>query len=237
PMRLSVLAPNLKGLERAAAAGASEVAIVLSATDTMNRRNINMGLDEALRVSLQTLGAAIDLGLRTRAYVAVAFECPFEGRTPAARVRELAVPLLEAGANEIVIADTIGAAAPGEVRRLLDALLPVLPVARVGMHFHDTRGMGVANAFAALQMGIRRLDASTGGVGGCPFAPGASGNVATEDLVLMAEQSGYRTGISLPGLVAAVDLVENLLGSTHGGGAMPWLRRMAAQRRTEPLTA
>lgn len=224
-LRTSVLVPNLKGLERAHAAGAREIAVVLSASETMNRKNINMGLDQACEVSEQTLAAARALGLRTRAYVAVAFDCPFEGATPLDAVLRLAARLHAAAADEIVIADTIGSAAPGQVKQRIAALRGVVPVERLAVHFHDTRGMGVANAWAALEAGVRRFDASVGGIGGCPFAPGAAGNVATEDLVLMAEVSGFATGISLPGLVAAVDFAQDRLQRPLGGRAITWLRR------------
>jgi len=224
-LRASVLVPNLKGLERAVAAGAQEIAVVLSATETMNRRNINMGLDQATEVSEQTLIEARRLGLRTRAYVAVAFDCPFEGPTPLDAVLQAAQRMHAAGAGEIVIADTIGAASPGQVKQRLAALLQVVPSEHLGVHFHDTRGMGVANAWAALEAGVRRFDASVGGIGGCPFAPGAAGNVATEDLVLMAGQSGFSTGIDLFDLLDAIDFAEQQLQRSLGGRAITWLRR------------
>jgi hydroxymethylglutaryl-CoA lyase len=224
-LRASVLVPNLKGLERAHAAGAREIAVVLSATETMNRKNINMGLDEAADVSEQTVRAARALGLRTRAYIAVAFDCPFEGETPLARVVALAGRMVQAGAGEIVIADTIGAASPGMVKERMRALVPAVGADRLAVHFHDTRGMGAANAWAALEAGIRRFDASVGGIGGCPFAPGAAGNLATEDLVLLAERSGFATGISLDGLLHAIDLAQDVLQRPLGGRAITWLRR------------
>lgn len=224
-LRTSVLVPNLKGLERAHAAGATEVAVVLSATETMNQKNINMGLQLATEVSEQTVQAARALGLKTRAYVAVAFECPFEGPTPLARVMELAQRMHRVQADEIVIADTIGAAAPSAVRDMARALASELAVEQLAMHFHDTRGMGVANAWAAIEGGIRRLDASVGGIGGCPFAPGAAGNVATEDLVLLAQGAGLHTGIDLMALLEAVDYAETLLQRPLGGRSSAWLRR------------
>lgn len=224
-LRTSVLVPNLKGLERAHAAQAREIAVVLSATETMNRKNINMGLDEATEVSEHTTRAARALGLRTRAYVAVAFDCPFEGETPLARVVALAERMSAAGADEIVIADTIGAASPGMVKERLAALTRAVPPEKLAVHFHDTRGMGAANAWAALEAGIRRFDASVGGIGGCPFAPGAAGNLATEDLVLLAERSGFATGIRIDGLLAAIDVAQDLLQRPLGGRAITWLRR------------
>ncbi|MES2186146.1 MAG: hydroxymethylglutaryl-CoA lyase [Pseudomonadota bacterium] len=229
-LRGSVLVPNLKGLERARAAGAQEIAVVLSATETMNRKNINMGLDLATEVCEATLAEARRLGLKTRAYVAVAFDCPFEGPTPLEVVLRLAQRMDAAGAGEIVIADTIGSASPGQVRERLLALRGVVPVERLAVHFHDTRGMGVANAWAALEAGVRRFDASAGGIGGCPFAPGAAGNLATEDLVLMAERSGFSTGIALDGLLDAVAYAESLLGRALGGRSAGWLRLQRAQR-------
>ncbi|MNU30028.1 Hydroxymethylglutaryl-CoA lyase YngG [compost metagenome] len=229
-LRTSVLVPNMKGLERAHAAGAREVAVVLSATETMNLKNINMSLARATEVCAQTLDAARRLRLRTRAYVAVAFDCPFEGPTPPSVVRQLAQRMAQAGADEIVIADTIGSAGPGAVKTLFEALAPELPVERLAAHFHDTRGLASANVWAALEAGVRRFDASVGGIGGCPFAPGAAGNAATEDLVLMAERSGLRTGISLSGLVRAVAYAEGVLGRPLGGRSMAWLRRHHAAR-------
>jgi hydroxymethylglutaryl-CoA lyase len=228
-LRSSVLVPNLKGLERAAAAGAREIAVVLSATDTMNQKNINMSLEAALAASVATLRQAGALGLRTRAYLAVAFECPFEGIAPLPRLQTLAAAMLEAGAHEIVIADTIGAAAPADVKQRMRALADVVPVAQLAIHLHDTRGMAVANAWAALEAGVRRFDASAGGIGGCPFAPGAAGNLATEDLVLMAEGSGFATGIDLDRLLDAVEFAEARLGRALGGGASTWLRRRRAR--------
>jgi hydroxymethylglutaryl-CoA lyase len=224
-LRTSVLVPNLRGLERAHAAGAREIAVVLSATETMNQKNINMGLQQATEVSAQTLQAAQALGLRTRAYVAVAFDCPFEGPTPLGTVLALSERMHAAGAGEVVIADTIGSASPGMVKERLGALVQVLPAAQLAVHFHDTRGMGAANAWAALEAGIRRFDASVGGIGGCPFAPGAAGNLATEDLVLMAERSGFSTGIATDGLLEAIRFAEALLQRPLGGRAIAWLRR------------
>ncbi len=231
-LRTSVLVPNLKGLERARAAGAREIAVVLSATETMNRRNINMDLAQACEVCEQTLQEAHALGIRTRAYVAVAFECPFEGLVPLDTVLSLARRMHAAGAHEVVIADTIGAASPGMVRERMGKLTQLIPASDLAAHFHDTRGMGLANVWAALEAGIRRFDASVGGIGGCPFAPGASGNLATEDLVLMAERSGLSTGIVVDGLLEAIDFAEAQLRRPLGGRAIAWLRR-ARERQAD----
>lgn len=221
----SVLVPNMKGLERARAAGAREVAVVLSATDTMNRRNIGMSLNDATHASEETLEAARAAGIATRAYVAVAFECPYEGMVDGGRVVELAQRMALAGAGEVVIADTIGAAAPGQVARLLADLAGTLPREQTAVHFHDTRGFGCANAWAALEAGVRRFDASTGGLGGCPFAPGAAGNLATEDLVLLAQQSGFETAVDLDVLLDAIDFMSGQLDRPLGGRSMGWYRR------------
>ncbi|OZI59319.1 hydroxymethylglutaryl-CoA lyase [Bordetella genomosp. 4] len=231
-LRASALIPNRKGLERAHAAGAREVAVVLSATQTMNQKNINMDLVTATKICEETLHAAQALGLRTRAYVAVAFDCPFEGPTNLDTVVALAERMHQAGAEEIVIADTIGSASPGMVKNHFERLASVLPIKKLAAHFHDTRGMATANAWAAIQAGVRRFDASAGGIGGCPFAPGAAGNAATEDLVLMAERSGLTTDISLPGLLKAVDYAESQLGRTLGGRSIAWLRRQYAADKT-----
>ena len=231
-LRTSVLVPNLKGLERAHAAGATEIAVVLSATETMNRKNINMGLDQATEVSEQTLAEAQRLGLRTRAYLAVAFDCPFEGETPLDEVLRLAHRMQRAGAGEIVIADTIGSASPGMVKQRIGALAEAIALDQLAIHLHDTRGMAVANAWAALEVGVRRFDASVGGIGGCPFAPGAAGNLATEDLVLMAERSGFATGISLDGLLDAIDFAQVQLQRPLGGRAITWLRRQREKRNS-----
>ncbi|CAM4073140.1 hydroxymethylglutaryl-CoA lyase [Bordetella tumulicola] len=231
-LRVSALVPNQKGLERAHAAGAREVAVVLSATQTMNEKNINMDLARATAVCEETLHAAHELGLRTRAYVAVAFDCPFEGPTRLETVVDLAERMNRAGAQEIVIADTIGSASPGMVKSHFEALGKTLPLHKLAAHFHDTRGMASANAWAAIQAGVRRFDASVGGIGGCPFAPGAAGNAATEDLVLMAERSGFKTNISIPGLLQAIDFAEAQLGKALGGRSIAWLRRQHAKRST-----
>lgn len=223
-LRASVLVPNQRGLERALAAGATEIAVVLSATETMNQKNINMSLPSALETSRQTVKAAAAQGLRTRAYIAVAFQCPFEGVTPLDTLLELAEQMCDAGADEIVIADTIGAASPADVRGRMGVLEKRIPLNQLAVHFHDTRGMAVANAWAAMEAGVRRFDSSVGGIGGCPFAPGAAGNLATEDLVLLAQTSGFETGISLPDLLPVIDFAEHALQRPLGGRAIKWLR-------------
>lgn len=219
----SALVPNLRGLERARVAGVKEIAVVLAATDTMNRRNINMSLEEARAACGETIAGALGLGMRAKAYIAVAFECPFEGRVAPAGVLGLAETMFKAGAAEVVIADTIGGAAPHAVAGLLKECVARFGAGRVSAHFHDTRGFALANAWAALEQGIRKFDASLGGLGGCPFAPGAAGNAATEDLVLMFEQCGLSTGVDLQKLRQAVTLAGQLIQRRIGGRTAAWL--------------
>ena len=164
-------------------------------------------------------------GSRVLAYVATAWECPFEGPVSAEAVHRVCGELLEAGATEIVLADTIGAASPDQVRRLLPPLIAEFGVERLSCHFHDTRGMGVADVYAAVECGLRKFDASVGGLGGCPFAPGATGNVATEDVAVLLRQMGFDTGINLAALLDAVDLVIALTGNCEGGRSINWIRR------------
>ena len=226
----SALVPNRKGYEAARAAGVRSIAVVLSATDTMNRRNINMGLDEAAGLFRELVRQAGADGLRPRAYVAVAFECPFEGRVEDALVERLAADMLEAGAREIIVADTIGAGNPARAKALFGRLASAFGGERLAAHLHDTRALALANAWQALECGVRRFDCSVGGLGGCPFAPGAAGNLATEDLVSMLHQSGFHTGVDLAALAGVVDRVESLVGRPVGGRSLPWLRRQLSKQ-------
>jgi len=223
--RFTVLIPNMKGYELAQAAGATSVNMVLYASEGMAKKNANMGMLQAEQVTADILHRARQEGIRVAAAIAVAFECPFDGPTDPAVVQRIVAQFLQLGADEVSVADTIGAANPGQVRVLTQTLVERHGAERLSCHFHDTRAMGLANVFAALESGIRKFDASIGGLGGCPFAPGASGNVATEDVVMMLEQMGYDTGIGLAPLVAAAELAKSLTGTAPGGRATPWLRR------------
>lgn len=220
----SALIPNMKGYERAREVGVSNVALVLSATETMNQKNINMSLADTRRVCSEVLARAHADGVHTRAYVAVAFECPFEGKVPKDRVVELTAEMFGAGADEVIIADTIGAANPSGVFGLFSELTRHSDAKHLAAHFHDTRAMALANAWAALHAGIRKFDSSVGGLGGCPFAPGAAGNLATEDLVLMLDMCGFRTGIDITELRKAVRVASDLVGHELGGRTSAWLR-------------
>jgi len=220
----SVLVPNEKGYERAIAAGAKSVAVVLSATEEMNQKNINMSLKTATEVCRAILQRSSADQIKARAYVAVAFECPFEGKTSPEVVFDLVKDMFTAGAQEVIIADTIGAAHPGTVDTLMQYLVDTYSAETLSCHFHDTRGMALANVYAALKTGIRKFDASIGGLGGCPFAPGATGNVATEDVALMLEKMGFDTGLDLGQLVLAVEKVKALTGNCSGGHSFRWLQ-------------
>jgi hydroxymethylglutaryl-CoA lyase len=226
----SVLIPNFRGYELATAAGARRVAMVLYGSDGMAQRNVKMSKRQAEDATAAILQRAKADGVRVTATIAVAFECPFDGPVDPAEVERIVAQFLELGADQLVIADTIGAANPAQVRALTGRLVERHDAGRLGCHFHDTRAMGLANVFAALESGIRRFDASIGGLGGCPFAPGASGNVATEDVVMMLEQMGYETGIDLGRLVEAADLARDLTGTAPGGRATTWLKRHLEQR-------
>ncbi|MEM9316460.1 MAG: hydroxymethylglutaryl-CoA lyase [Pseudomonadota bacterium] len=226
---LSALVPNMRGYENARAAGVDTVAVVVSATETMNQRNINMSLDQTMSVAREVIARGREEGASVQAYLAVAFECPFEGAVDAATVRTQARQLIDAGASLLVIADTIGAANPAAVNALMSELAAEHDSALLACHFHDTRALGLANVYAALEAGIRRFDASIGGLGGCPFAPGARGNVATEDVVMLCEQMGFHTGIALPELLPVIDLISRMLGREQGGRAVEWLRGRAVR--------
>lgn len=226
---LSALVPNLTGFDLARAAGVSTVAAVVSATETMNRRNINMSLEEAFAAAREIIAQGRRESVPVHVYLAVAFECPYEGRVDPGVVRERTRQLFDAGAELVVVGDTIGAADPASVAALMRSLVSEHGRHRVACHFHDTRALGLANVYAALDAGVVRFDAAIGGIGGCPFAPGARGNVATEDVVMLCEQLGVATGVDMPRLLAAVDLISDLLGAPQGGRAHAWLRRSIDQ--------
>lgn len=229
----SVLIPNRRGYELARDSGCATVNLVVAASNTLNEKNIRMNTADAMAVSREVIALARDEGVRVQAYVATAWGCPFEGEVPVSEVLRLGAELLESGAEIIVLADTIGAGAPGAVRELCDQAVADLGSERLVCHFHDTRAFGVANVYAALEAGIRRFDASIGGLGGCPFAPGASGNVATEDVVLLLGQEGFDTGIDLSVLLQAVERARELTGACVGGRAYNWLRLQAEKGRLQ----
>ena len=208
-IRYAALVPNLAGLARAIAAGVTEVAVFAASTDTFSRKNINQSIDESLATYKQVCDRALAAGLRVRGYLSTAFGCPFEGDVAPDRVADVAARLLGLGVFEVAVSDTIGIAHPGQVPRVLDAVLARVPVHQVALHFHDTRGTALANVLTALPFGIATFDASAGGLGGCPYAPGAAGNLATDDLVYMLDGLGMDTGVSL----AAVSEASAFIGS------------------------
>jgi hydroxymethylglutaryl-CoA lyase len=210
--RYAALVPNLKGLDRAQAAGVTDIAVFAAASDTFSRRNINQSIDAALVRYRDVIDRAGRAGLRVRGYLSTAFGCPFEGDVPVDRVVRLTQTLLEYGVYEVAVSDTIGSAHPGRVRDTLTALTRDIPPASLALHFHDTRGTALANVLASLEFGIRTFDASAGGLGGCPYAPGATGNLATEDLLYMLQGLGYDTGVSIDAVVAASAGIEPLVG-------------------------
>ena len=191
--RYTALVPNLAGLDRAMRAGVAEIAVFAASTETFSRKNINQSIDDR----------ALAAGLRVRGYLSTAFGCPFEGAVAPARVAEVAARLADLGVFEVAVSDTIGIAHPGQVPRVLDAVLARLPVAKIALHFHDTRGTALANVMAALPFGVSTFDASAGGLGGCPYAPGAAGNLATDDLIYLLDGLGIETGVSLKKLSEA----------------------------------
>jgi len=202
-----VLVPNMKGLERAIEAGVQSIAIFTAASDTFNKRNINMSIEESFANYVPVAARARQEGMRVRGYISTAFGCPYEGDVPPEKVLEVSARLLDLGCYEVSVGDTIGVGTPMQVQGVIGMLLQVIPASRLAMHFHDTRGTALANALASLEMGIAAFDGSSGGLGGCPYAPGASGNLATEDLVYMLDKMGIETGVNLDRLVAASSIV------------------------------
>ncbi len=210
-VRYAALVPNIAGLERAVAAGVTEVAVFAAASEGFSRRNINQSIDESLDNYRGVCARALASGMRVRGYVSTAFGCPFDGPVPPAAVARVAAALTDMGAFEVSIGDTIGIAHPGQVPAVVQAVTSRVPIERVALHFHDTRGTALANVLTALQLGITTFDASAGGLGGCPYAPGATGNLATEDLVYMLDGLGIDTGVNLAALVEASAFIESRL--------------------------
>jgi hydroxymethylglutaryl-CoA lyase len=223
-----VLVPNAKGLERLVEAlrrgggprPAVQAAVFLSASETHNRKNVNKSIDETFRELESLVPRAREAGLGVRGYVSTVWGCPYEGKVDPARAALVARRLLALGCDQLSLGDTIGVATPNEVRTVLELVLADVPRERVALHMHDTRGTALANVLAGLETGITTFDASVGGLGGCPYAPGASGNLATEDLVYMLNGMGYETGIDLGRLVRAGWLAQRLVGRKLPGKAL-----------------
>lgn len=225
-LRFPVLVPNARGLDRARAAGASAIAVFTAASDAFTRHNIGMTVAASLDAFTAVLDAARADGLWTRAYVSTAFGCPYTGRVEPARVVEVSRSLIELGVDEVSLGDTIGVAVPAQVRELTARHTDAgIPVDRLAYHFHDTRGTALANVVAALDDGVACFDASTSGIGGCPYAPGAAGNLATEDLIYLLDGMGIEHGVSLGGVLEAGRYISEILGrpvATKVGLAGGW---------------
>jgi len=212
-IRYPVLVPNLRGFARAEAAGADAIAVFTAASDAFTERNIGMTIAESLEAFAPVLTRAGDLGWWRRGYVSTAFGCPYTGAVDPARAVEVGLRLLELGVDEVCFGDTIGVGVPAQVSTLVGQAVDAgIPVERIAFHFHDTRGTALANVVAGLAAGIRCFDASTGGTGGCPYAPGAAGNLATEDLVYLLDASGFEHGVRLEGVLEAARFVAGALG-------------------------
>lgn len=208
----SALVPNEKGLERALGAKVDKVAVFTAASETFNQKNIHATIAESIERFRPVVEGARKAGLPVRGYVSTAFWCPFEGKVEARKAVEVILRLAELGVDEVSVGDTIGKAVPDEVRALLNLLLPRLPAGRIAMHFHDTYGHALDNVAESLALGVRTFDSSTGGIGGCPYAPGASGNVSTESLVRTLSARGLETGVSLEALENARSVIATSLG-------------------------
>ncbi|EPZ37443.1 MULTISPECIES: hydroxymethylglutaryl-CoA lyase [Anoxybacillus] len=208
----AALVPNKKGLEGALAANMDEVAVFMSASETHNRKNINKSIEETYPVLKEVIDEAKRANKTVRGYVSTVFGCPYEGKISIERVISVSERLFELGIDELSLGDTIGVANPVQVQQTLEQLLKRFSAEKMALHFHNTRGMALANVFASLQMGITIFDSSLGGLGGCPYAPGASGNLATDDLVYMLTQMGIECGVQLEPLTEAARWIEEKIG-------------------------
>jgi hydroxymethylglutaryl-CoA lyase len=213
----SALVPNLKGLARAKDTGLTEAAVFLSASEAHSKKNINKSIAEAILAAAEVARGAQGQGMRVRGYLSTVWGCPYEGEVPVEKVAEICRQLLDLGLYQISLGDTIGVGTPRQTDAILEALLPWVKKEQLALHLHDTRGTALANALVGLQAGITTLDASIGGLGGCPYAPGAAGNLATEDLVFMLHGMGIETGITLERLVEAGELAQELIGRKLSG--------------------
>lgn len=210
--RYAALVPNLEGLERAHEAGCTEIGVLAAASEGFSRKNINRSIEDSLEIYRAVCARAAELGIGVRGYVSTAFGCPFDGAVAPEKVADVAAALMNMGTFEVAISDTIGIAHPARVYELIEALSGQIPLKAIALHFHDTRGMALANVQAGLDAGVATFDASAGGLGGCPYAPGATGNLATEDLVYMLDGFGIDTGVDLGKLIEASRFMEARAG-------------------------
>jgi hydroxymethylglutaryl-CoA lyase len=210
--KYTALVPNAAGLERAVDANVDEIAVFAAASESFSRRNINQSIEESLETYRLVCAQARELDLPVRAYVSTSFGCPFEGPVAPSAVARVAAELVAMGAYEVAVSDTIGIAHPGQVPDVVRAVAERIALQQIALHFHDTRGTALANVLAALDLGVTTFDASAGGLGGCPYAPCATGNLATEDLVYMLDGLGVETGVSLDKVLAASRFIEQKIG-------------------------
>lgn len=234
--RFTALVPNLKGFERAQAAGLTEAAVFLSVTESHSKKNINKSVAEAISAAREVATAARAAGMTVRCYLSTVWGCPYEGLTPVAKTVEVVKRLAEIGFEQLSLGDTIGIGTPGQTSEIVAEVSKIVPLGQIALHLHDTRGTALANALVGLSMGITTFDSSIGGLGGCPYAPGAAGNLATEDLVFMLHGMGIETGINLDTLVAAGELAQELIGRKLAGkylqAALGEREKQAARART-----
>ena len=230
----SALVPNRQGLDSALKAGMREIAVFLSASETHNKKNINKTIAATLDAFRETIPPALERGLRVRAYVSTVYGCPYEGPVDPGKAVELCRVLRALGCYQISLGDTIGVANPRQVRDVLSRVLAETPAQDVAVHFHDTRGTALANILVAVEMGITTVDAALGGLGGCPYAPGASGNVATEDVIYMLEGMGVHTGVDLDRLIDCARLASSLVG--HEMPSKYYRAAMGARQRSAART-
>jgi hydroxymethylglutaryl-CoA lyase len=234
--RFTALVPNLKGFERAKAAGLSEAAVFLSVTESHSKKNINKSVAEAISAAREVASVARDAGMKVRCYLSTVWGCPYEGLTPVAKTVDVVSRLAEIGFEQLSLGDTIGVGTPGQTAEIVAEVSKIVPLGQIALHLHDTRGTALANALVGLSMGISTFDSSIGGLGGCPYAPGAAGNLATEDLVFMLHGMGIETGIEFDKLVGAGELAQELIGRKLSGkclqAALGEREKQAARART-----
>ena len=211
-VRYTALVPNPAGLARAIAAGVTEIGIFAAASESFSRRNLNQSIDASLAAYADVCADALTAGLRVRGYLSTCFGCPYEGAVAPAQVARVTARLRDLGVFEVAISDTIGVAHPGQIPLVMDAVTGVIPIEQVALHFHDTRGTALANVLVGLDYGVTTFDSAAGGLGGCPFAPGAAGNLATEDLLYMLNGLNVDTGVDLARVAAASRFIESRLG-------------------------
>ena len=227
----SALTPNMRGLERAIPAQVSEVAVFIAASEDFSQKNTNCSIREGIDRAAQLAEVATAAGLAVRGYISVAAGCPYQGDVPATDLVPIAKALLDMGCYEVSIGDSIGLATPGQIKQIIDTLSSVVPIENMAMHLHNTYGQALANIYAALELGISVIDSSVAGLGGCPYAPGATGNVATEDVVYMLNGLGITHGIDLEKLVQAGHYITNQLGRRNDSGVA---RAMLAKQSVKP---